>query len=119
MLAQIWEPVDTAGQPRWLLLDEPVASLDIAHQLEVMDIAAGFAAAGGGVVAVMHDLNLTAMYAARVAVMAGGQLLAQGTPRDVLTDDILSRAYGCNVRVGRAPREQGAIFILPHSATLT
>lgn len=116
VLAQVWAPVED-GQPRWLLLDEPVSSLDIAHQLQVMDIARNFARAGGGVIAVMHDLNLTALFADRVAVLAKGQRIAFGSPTDVLTDDTLSRAYGCTLRVS-APPPAGIPYILPHAASV-
>ena len=115
VLAQVWAPVE-GGQPRWLLLDEPVSSLDIAHQLQVMEIARQFARAGGGVIAVMHDLNLTALYADRVAVLAEGARLAFGAPGAVLTDDILSRAYRCALRVS-APPPSGIPYILPHAAS--
>ena len=111
-LVQVWQPVTPEG-PRWLFLDEPVSSLDIAHQLTVMRIAADYAAAGGGVVAVMHDLNLTAMFADRVALMQGGRVVAQGRPEAVMTDDNLSRAYGCDLRINRAP-DQG-VWMLPQS----
>ncbi|WP_292290307.1 heme ABC transporter ATP-binding protein [Marivita sp.] len=116
VLAQVWAPVE-GGQPRWLLLDEPVSSLDIAHQLQVMEIARDFARAGGGVIAVMHDLNLTALYADRVAILAEGKRLAFGSPTEVLTDDILSRAYGCALRVS-APPPQGVPYVLPHAAAV-
>lgn len=115
VLAQVWEPL-LDGAPRWLFLDEPVSSLDIAHQLQVMEIARDFAAAGGGVVAVMHDLNLTAIYADRVAVLTDGRCLAAGPPGEVMTDVTLSRAYGCALRVGRVP-PTGVPFLLPHPAT--
>ncbi len=115
VLAQVWAPV-AQGRPRWLLLDEPVASLDIAHQLQVMEIARDYARRGGGVIAVMHDLNLTALYADRVAVLAQGRLLASGAPRTVLTDAVLSRAYGCALRVSALP-PAGVPFILPHAAS--
>ena len=115
VLSQVWDPVED-GLPRWLLLDEPVSSLDIAHQLQVMEIARAFARAGGGVIAVMHDLNLTALFADRVAVLAEGRRLAFGAPEEVLTDDILSRAYGCALRVS-APPPPGMPYILPQSAS--
>ncbi|MCZ4256053.1 heme ABC transporter ATP-binding protein [Sulfitobacter sp. G21635-S1] len=115
VLAQVWAAVED-GQPRWLLLDEPVSSLDIAHQLQVMEIARRFARDGGGVIAVMHDLNLTALYADRVAILAEGQRIAFGTPAEVLTDDTLSRAYGCRLRVS-APPAAGIPYILPHAAS--
>lgn len=114
LLVQVWEPT-LDGAPRWLFLDEPVASLDLGHQLEVMDIARSFASAGGGVITVMHDLNLTAMYAQSVALMQKGRLVVQGAAEDVLTDSRLSEAYGCGVRVGVTP-PSGA-FVLPQVAT--
>ena len=114
VLCQVWEPIGPDG-PRWLFLDEPVASLDIGHQLEVMDLVQDYATRGGGVVAVMHDLNLTALYAHSVAMLAGGSVVAQGTPAEVLTDAILSSAYRCALRVNRAP-EPPATYLLPHMA---
>lgn len=117
VLAQVWQPV-FRGHARWLLLDEPVASLDIAHQLVVMGIARDFAHAGGGVVTVMHDLNLTAMFADTVTVMAEGCVVAQGATAQVMTDATLSHAYGCALRVGATP-PTGATFLLPHTARLT
>ena len=86
VLCQVWAPV-LDGQPRYLLLDEPVSSLDIKHQLIIMKIARDFAEGGGGVIAILHDLNLTAMYADRIFVMHRGELAATGAPQDVLSDD--------------------------------
>ncbi|WFE75716.1 heme ABC transporter ATP-binding protein [Roseinatronobacter sp. S2] len=116
VLLQVWQPV-VDGVPRWLFLDEPVAALDIGHQLQVMTLAREFARAGGGVVAVMHDLNLTAMFADDITLMLDGQVLAQGGVGDVLTDANLSRAYGCALRVSRLPRA-GEAFILPQAAEI-
>jgi len=114
VLAQIREPVGPEG-PRWLFLDEPVSALDIAHQVQVMRIARDFADQGGGVVAVMHDLNLTAMFAEQVCVLSQGRVLAHGAPAAVMTDAVLSEAYGCTLRVGHVP-PPGVPFILPHLA---
>ncbi len=116
VLAQVWEPVvdDVA---RWLFLDEPVASLDIGHQLMVMQLVAGYCRAGGGVVAVMHDLNLTAMFSGCVALIDQGRIVAQGPPDKVLTGAALSDAYGCTLRINTTP-ENGSVFILPHTATI-
>ncbi|WP_416367845.1 heme ABC transporter ATP-binding protein [Tritonibacter mobilis] len=114
VLAQVGAPM-REGQPCWLFLDEPVSSLDIAHQLTVMDIARQFADGGGGVVAVMHDLNLTAMYADHVHVMTGGETAGAGTVADVLTDQRLSEVYGCDLRIGKVPAD-AAVFVLPQTA---
>ncbi|MBO9472067.1 heme ABC transporter ATP-binding protein [Shimia sp. R10_1] len=113
VLTQVWEPTQD-GAPRWLFLDEPVSALDIGHQLLVMQIARDFADAGGGVVAVMHDLNLTAMYADEVALISDGRVLAQGASEAVFTDDLLSKAYHCRVQVNTTPRS--GTFLLPHVA---
>lgn len=114
VLAQVWEPV-VAGQPRWLFLDEPVSSLDIGHQLMVMQLAKSYAKAGGGVIAVMHDLNLTAMFADRVALIDRGQMSGQGSATEVLTEEMLSTAYGCIIRINTTP-PKGSVFLLPHVA---
>jgi iron complex transport system ATP-binding protein len=114
VLAQIWEPAGAAG-PNWLFLDEPVASLDIGQQLAVMRIARDFARQGGGVVAVMHDLNLTAMVADAVCVLAAGRVAATGAPREVLTSEILSRVYDCDLRVSTAPAGE-APYLLPQAS---
>lgn len=114
VLCQVWQPV-LDGQPRWLLLDEPVSSLDIRHQIIIMDIARDFALGGGGVVAVLHDLNLTAMYADRIAAMNKGRLAACGTPAEVLTDELISTVFECPLGVGRVP-PPGVPFVLPQSA---
>ncbi|GAA6178623.1 heme ABC transporter ATP-binding protein [Shimia sp. NS0008-38b] len=113
VLAQVWTPLEN-GAPRWLFLDEPVSALDIGHQLQVMQIARDYADAGGGVVAVMHDLNLTAMFADSVALIAEGRILKQDTAENVFTDGLLSRAYQCNVRVNTAP--SAGTYLLPHMA---
>ncbi|PVB59612.1 heme ABC transporter ATP-binding protein [Labrenzia sp. 011] len=93
VLCQVWEPVADGGQPRWLFLDEPVSSLDIKHQFQIMRLAADYAASGGGVVAVMHDLNLTAAFADRILVMKNGRRLSFGARDEVMRADLLSDAY--------------------------
>lgn len=109
-LVQVWHPTGPEGA-RWLLLDEPVSSLDIAHQLAVMRLARDYARRGGGVIAVMHDLNLTAMFADHVLLMQAGRCLADGAPDAVLTDELLTCAYDCPLRTRCAP-SRGA-WLLP------
>ncbi len=117
VLVQVWEPVRD-GTASWLFLDEPVSALDIGHQLDVMTIARKFADAGGSVVVVMHDLNLTAMFADSVLLMKDGKALVQGDPATVLNADHLSYAYNCNVRVNIAPQATDKIpFVLPQMAS--
>lgn len=117
VLCQIWTPV-LDGQARYLLLDEPVSSLDIKHQLGIMSIAREFADAGGGVIAIMHDLNLTAMFADKIAMMHRGRLEFDGSPAEVLTDNKVSQVFECDLRVGVTPRA-GSPFVLPQSTLLS
>ncbi|MBZ4690571.1 MAG: hmuV [Cereibacter sp.] len=113
VLAQVGAPAGPGGQ-RWLFLDEPVSSLDIGHQLQVMQLAQGFAASGGGVLAVMHDLNLTAMFAQRVVLMSHGWIAGAGSPAQVFDDGLLSQVYGLPLRVNTAPRDLP--YVLPQTA---
>jgi len=114
VLCQVWTPV-LDGEPRWLFLDEPVSSLDIKHQLVIMKIARDFAARGGGVVAILHDLNLTSMFADEVSVMCKGRVAASGTPAEVFTDDLIHRVFECRLKVGALPAGDTP-FVLPQSA---
>lgn len=113
VLVQVWEPIE-ADEARWLFLDEPVSNLDIGHQLQVMEIIRDFATAGGGVVMVMHDLNLTAMCADSVLLLSGGKVLHHGNPQDSLRNDLLSQAYGCSIAVNRVP--DTGVYLLPQMA---
>ncbi|MTI45537.1 iron complex transport system ATP-binding protein [Roseibium hamelinense] len=113
VLCQVWEPVLPDGTPRWLFLDEPVSSLDIKHQIQIMTLAADYARRGGGILAVMHDLNLTARFADTVLVMRGGRAMAQGRVADVFEDDILSTAYDHPIRVNVTPKDTEMPFVLP------
>lgn len=102
VLCQVWEPMHE-GMPRYLFLDEPVSSLDVKHQLQIMRIAADYAARGGGVLAIMHDLNLTAAFAHHVILISRGRLSAAGCPSEVLTERNLERVYDCPMRVCAGP----------------
>lgn len=100
-LTQIWEA--TADNNRYLLLDEPTASLDIAHQHETLKLAREIAAQDVGVFVVLHDLNLAAQYADRVVILQGGCCLAKGQPADVLTAEIIEHAFSVTVLVTPHP----------------
>lgn len=97
--------------PVALFLDEPTTSLDLKHQYKAMEIARGFARAGGTVVAVLHDLNLASAHADELAILADGRLLAKGSPREVLTSDILRRTFDATPRLNTDERD--IPFILP------
>lgn len=112
VLAQARQTVTPDG-PSWLFLDEPVASLDLAHQTLAIRLARRFADSGGGVVMVMHDLNLTAMVADQVVLLRAGQVQAAGPVEEVFADATLSRAYACGIRVNHVP-DRGP-WLLPQS----
>jgi iron complex transport system ATP-binding protein len=95
-----------------LLLDEPTAALDLRHQELVLGVARTRAAAGVAVVVVLHDLNLAAAHADRVAVLAGGRVVAAGPPAEVLGGALLTDVYEHDVEVIAHPRT-GAPVILP------
>ncbi len=103
-LARALIQAETAAQaPFWLMLDEPVSSLDLAHQVAVMDRARAFARGGGGVLMVLHDLNLAVRGADRLLALHGGRLVADGAPSSVLTDALIAGVYDCALPVNRVP----------------
>ena len=104
------------NRANWLLLDEPTSNLDIRHQFAILEIARAHARAGGGVLAILHDLNMAALFADRLIVLSEGRIVADGAPITVLTDDLIEEVFRVPLRVGVAPPAQGAPFVLPHSA---
>jgi iron complex transport system ATP-binding protein len=92
-------------QPRIILLDEPTASLDPAHQVRILDLLEQLRRQQGmTVLMVSHDLNLAAMYGGRLALMSEGRITGVGTPAEVLTVERLEACYGCRMEVARAER---------------
>lgn len=92
-----------AGEPDWLLADEPLASLDPAHQIDMLARLHGFAAEGHGVVVVLHDLSHTARIADDVMLLSEGRLVAFGPAAEVLRPELLEAVYGVGFeRVGTA-----------------
>ncbi len=99
-----------ATDPEILLADEPVAGLDPAHQLAVMDTLQKLANEGAGIVVVMHDLTLTTRYCDRVCLMFKGKVVADGTAREVLCESRLAEVYGIDAHFQES--EHG-VFIVP------
>ena len=87
-----------------LLLDEPAAELDLAGQMAVLDLLKDLAAAGAAVAFSVHDLNLAALAADRVAALSNGKLVALGPPREVLRPGLIESIYGSPVHVGEHPQ---------------
>lgn len=98
-----------------LLLDEPTASLDLRHQHLVMEVARNLAANGALVVAVLHDLNLAASYADRIVIMRDGQIVADGSPKETLTERLLSEVFACPIVVSTHPHRDCPL-VIPLSA---
>ncbi len=98
-----------------LLLDEPTAALDLRHQQLVMELARDLASRGAALVVILHDINLAAAYADRILMLREGRMAALGTPRDTLTEPILSAIFDCRVSVIPHP-ETGLPLVLPLTA---
>lgn len=94
-----------------LLVDEPIASLDPYHQLQVMELLQRDAGAGTTVLAVLHDLTLAARFCERLLLLSDGHVIADGPPGSVLSDDNLARAYKISARRGEGVDGTGGYLI--------
>ena len=92
-----------AQQPRVLLLDEPTSNLDVLHQLKVFDLVRELVDGGLTAIAAIHDLNMAARYCDRLVLLFEGQVLADGTPEEVLSPETLESAFGVKAAVYRDP----------------
>jgi iron complex transport system ATP-binding protein len=106
VLAQIWEPVatETACHDRYLVLDEPTSSFDLAHQKLTLEVVQRFADKGVGVLMVMHDLNLAARCSDQIVLMQCGEIITSGTPEQVLTPDNILRVFDVTADIGVHPQ---------------
>ncbi len=96
-----------------LLMDEPTAHLDLQHQTALLNLARTLATGEKrAVLMALHDLNLAALYADRVALLVGGRLRAVGTPEEVLTPDLVTAAYQVPVHIVPHP-DYGTPLVLP------
>lgn len=91
-----------------LIADEPAAGLDPAAQLRVMQLFRDLAEEGRGILASVHDLGLAARFCHRLVVMAGGRIITEGPPDEVLDDDLLAEVFG--IRAYRTETETGTIL---------
>ena len=100
-----------AQEPRALVLDEPTASLDLKHEMEVLALLRSLAASGTTIVLVTHNLSVAAQYADRVVLLDRGQLVAHGPPADVLSPARVRDVFGWPVELIHG--EDGAPYIVP------
>jgi iron complex transport system ATP-binding protein len=113
-----WISMTLAQGTGLLLLDEPITYLDLAHQIDVLDLVHRLhTERGTTVVMVLHDLNLAARYADTFVAMRDGRIVAQGEPADVLTEPLLAEVFGLAAKVLPDP-VSGTPLVLPISAHL-
>ncbi|MGW6423605.1 ABC transporter ATP-binding protein [Nocardia sp. NPDC055053] len=99
-----WISMALAQNTDLLLLDEPTTFLDLAHQIEVLDLVRRLhLEAGRTVVMVLHDLNLAARYADRLVAMRAGRVVAAGAPAEVLTEELVAEVFGLRSKVIEDP----------------
>ncbi len=102
-----------AGEPQWILADEPLAALDLAHQLSLLGHLRSAASQGKGVVIVLHDLATAMNHADRVLVLraeeGGGSLVADGSPEQALSSEIIANTWGVDTRWVGEPGAQALI----------
>jgi iron complex transport system ATP-binding protein len=120
---RVWIAMALAQNPDILLLDEPTTYLDVAHQLEVLDLVLQLGREHGTTVAmVLHDLNLAARYADNLVLMREGTVIAAGEPADVITTENLKNAFGLDARIVADP-VAGSPMVVPigrfHGAPVT
>lgn len=87
-----------AGEPEWIFADEPLAALDLAHQLDLLRVLRGEAKAGRGVVLVLHDLALAMNHADRVIVLREGRVVADGAPEQALSSQVIANGWGVDAQ---------------------
>ncbi|GAA3703948.1 ABC transporter ATP-binding protein [Gordonia hankookensis] len=109
---RVWIAMALAQQTPILLLDEPTTYLDLAHQIEVLELCSTLNRSGTTLVAVLHDLNQAARYATHIIAMRSGEIIAQGPPAEVIDADLVERTFGVRSRIIEDP-ETGTPLVIP------
>jgi len=112
---RVWVAMALAQQTPLLLLDEPTTYLDIAHQVELLDLFSDLNARGRTLVAVLHDLNQAARYATHLVAMKDGRIVAEGAPSDVVTAELVEEVFGLKCRILNDP-ESNTPLVIPLSS---
>ncbi|MEC8484485.1 MAG: ABC transporter ATP-binding protein, partial [Pseudomonadota bacterium] len=106
-----WIAMSIAQETPLLLLDEPTSALDLGHQIEVFDLIRELATAGKTIIMVVHDLAMAARYADHLIAMKGGEIVAQGSPKQVITPEILESLYGVHCDLLADPHTGAPILV--------
>lgn len=102
---RVWVACALAQQTKWLLLDEPTTYLDLGHQVSLMRLLRSLHDRDGlGLVMALHDLSQAATYADRIVVLHRGSVVADGTPKEVITPTMLQEVFGTEADVVAHPR---------------
>lgn len=110
---RVWLAMCLAQQSQFLLLDEPLAALDMRHQVEVMALVRQLAQTLNiGIVIVLHDINLAASYCDHIMALKAGQLIHQGPPADIMNTEVLADIYGLALSLVRHPVTQSVVALL-------
>ncbi|MEH0841125.1 ABC transporter ATP-binding protein [Micromonospora sp. CPCC 205711] len=113
---RVWIAMALAQETPLLLLDEPTTWLDVAHQVEVLDLCARLhAEQGRTLVAVLHDLHHAARYATHLIALRDGRVVAEGDPRAVVTADLVRDVFGLDCRIVADP-VTGTPLVVPAAA---
>lgn len=100
---RVWVAMVLAQQTPLLLLDEPTTFLDIAHQIELLELFKDLNEQGNTLVAVLHDINHAARYATHLIAMKKGRIIAQGNPVDIVTEDLIEEVFDLKCKVIQDP----------------
>ncbi|MEU1981383.1 ABC transporter ATP-binding protein [Nocardia sp. NPDC019395] len=109
---RVWIAMALAQETPILLLDEPTTFLDLGHQIEVLELCGDLNRRGTTLVAVLHDLNQAARYASHIIAMRGGEIIAAGPPREIITAELVDRVFGVYAQVIDDP-QTGTPLVVP------
>jgi len=109
VMTQVWREED--GTPRILLLDEPLAALDLGHQQQLMAVLKDFSRQGVAVVMVSHDLNVVARYSDKIIALSEGKLIGQGAPSKMLNSSLLKTLFNADIDVIQHPVSNNMVVV--------
>lgn len=110
---RVWLAMLLAQESRFILLDEPLAALDVAHQVEVLTLVKQLSRQLKlGVIIVIHDINMASRFCDRLVALHSGRLLTHGEPEQIMTGETLHAIYGIPMEVIRHPAHDHAIAIV-------